>query len=102
MSAIAAKEALITHWTLKLKDLLQDRNNLSEDDLGYLVSRIEPMRDERLKSCVATLVGWGTEERAELETFCSIALELMAEARPSRLGEMARRVELKAYLKGIR
>jgi len=41
------------------------------------------------------LIGWGDDERAELETFCAIALEVMKQASPSKLREAALRVELR-------
>lgn len=100
MNAIEHKEKLIVYWNNKIRELLQDRNNLKRDDLEYLVSKIEHFKDDRLKQCVTTLIGWGDDERTELETFCAVALELMEDARPSRIREAHRRVETRYLIKG--
>lgn len=95
MSAPADKQVLIDYWTIKCKQMLQDRNNLDEDDRIYVVEKTASLKDERLKNCIVELVGWGTDDRAALETFCAIALEVMADSTPSRLREAARRVEMR-------
>jgi len=87
---------LVTHYGKLIKSHLQGRGNLGRDDLEYLVDKLAAMKDERLKSCVATLIGWGDEERAEVETFCAIALEVMRTTPPSRLHAAARLVEIKS------
>ena len=99
MSAKHNKELMIHYWTTKCVDLLKVRNNLQRDDLEYVVEKIANLKDERLKECITTLIGWGDEERYELETFCAIALELMKDATPSRIREAARRVELKYLMR---
>lgn len=101
MSAPAEQQALIEHWEARLIELLQTRNNLHEDDLGYLVEKVSVLRDERLKACIGALIGWGDDERADMETFCAIALETMKIAKPSLIREASRRVELKYHLKHI-
>lgn len=92
--------AVIMFWTERCRSLLQERNNLTRDDLEYVAAKVASLRDERLKTCVAELIGWGDEERAELETFCAIALEVMQQATPSKLREAALRVELRYFMKG--
>lgn len=99
MSAKHDKEELILFWTKRCVELLQLRNNLDRDDLEYLAEKTAKIKDERLQECIATLIGWGDDERDELETFCAIALELMKDATPSRIREAARRVELRYLLK---
>lgn len=101
MSAPAEKQALIDHWEARLIDILQGRNNLQEDDLGYVVTKVAALKDDRLKACIATLIGWGDDERADIETFCAIALETMKIAKPSLIREASRRVELRYHLKGV-
>ena len=66
--------------------------------MEYVVTKLEHMKDERLKTSVATLIGWGDEERAEIETFCAIALEVMRVTPPSRLHAAARLVEIKSLV----
>ncbi len=80
--------------------LVQMRANVPHEDLEYLVERIDKLKDERLKSCVAALIGWGDEERAELETFVAVAIEVMRKANPSKLRDAARVVELRHLMRG--
>lgn len=75
--------------------ILRGRGNLSREDLEYLVTKVSALKDERLKSCVAELLAWGDDERAELETFVAIAIEVMKRSTPSKLREAARVVELR-------
>jgi hypothetical protein len=99
VGAIDFQNVVISHWTSKCREILQDRKNLPRDDLEYVVETIAKLKDERLKACVAELIGWGDDERAELETFCAIALEVMKMSSPSRLREAALRVELRYLTK---
>jgi hypothetical protein len=99
MSAPKKKDEFIQGWTNRVRELLQERNNLNDDALGYLIEKAAAMRDERLKSCIAALIGWGDEERAEIETFCAICLEVLKDVRPSKLQEAARIVEMKALFR---
>jgi hypothetical protein len=99
MAAKDDKQEMVHYWSTRCKLLLQDRSNLTPEDLGYVASKVSVMKDVRLQQCVTELIGWGDDERAELETFCAIALELMKDATPSRVREAARRVELRYLLK---
>ena len=99
MSALLDKELVVGFWTLRLKELLQDRNNLSAEDVAYTAARTMAMKDKRLAGCIAELVGWGDDERAEIETFVAIALELMKSATPSRIRDAARIVEIRYLMK---
>jgi hypothetical protein len=92
---------LYKYWNARCTEMLQERNNLDRDDLEYLAETAVKLKDERLKTCIATLIGWGDDERAELETFCAIALELMKTATPSRLRNAALNVELRSRLRDI-
>lgn len=89
------QKAVAAYWTKRCKELLQERNNLSRDDLEYVAEKVAGMRDERLKQSVATLIGWGDEDRAELETFAAISLEIMKTCAPSVIREAARKVEIR-------
>lgn len=93
--------SVVSYWTTRCRELLQDRKNLPRDDLEYLVETAAKLKDERLKACIAELVGWGDDERAELETFCAIALEVMKDSSPSRLREAALKVELRFHLRDL-
>jgi len=83
----------------RMTELLQIKAALPQEDLEYLVEKLDRMKDERLKSCVAALIGWGDDERAEVETFVAIALEVMKRTNVGKLRECARIVELKFYVK---
>lgn len=93
--------ALVMFWTQRCRELLQERNNLNEDDVAYVAERIVKLKDQRLQECVGSLIGWGTEDRAELETFCAIALEVMKSASPSRLRDAALKVELRFHMRDL-
>lgn len=96
------KEELISQFTRRCIELLHLRGNLSRDDLEYTVETISKLKDERLKSCVATLIGWGDEERAEIETMLAVGLEVMRLSNTSKLREATLRVSLKHYTKALR
>ena len=93
---------VVRYWTERCRGLLQERNNLSREDLEYTALAVSKLKDPRLKACVGELIGWGDEERAELETFCAIALEVMKQSTPSKLREAALRVELRSLLKEVK
>jgi len=93
--------AVVMYWTQRCKELLQDRNNLSHDDLEYAAITAAKLKDQRLQTCIAELIGWGDDERAELETFCAIALEVMKQSSPAKLREAALRVELRYHMKDL-
>jgi hypothetical protein len=86
----------------RMIDLVQMRANIPREDLEYLVERVDKLKDDRLKSCVAALIGWGDEERAELETFVAVAIEVMRKTNPSKLREATRLVELRYLAKEMR
>jgi hypothetical protein len=48
---------------------------------------------------VAALIGWGDDERAEVETFVALAIEVMKRTNTGKLRECARIVEMKFYMK---
>ena len=74
---------------------------LFRSDLEYVVEKVASLKDKRLQECVAELIGWGDEERAELETFVAIAIEVMKRTRVSSLRECARIVELRYLVKDM-
>jgi hypothetical protein len=99
MSAPAYQQAVIKHCTKRAKELLHGSGNLSRDDLEYLAKSVAKMKDQRLISCVAELMKWGDDERAELETMMAIGLEAMKLCSASRLREAATRVELRYHVR---
>lgn len=85
----------------RMRELLQQRAALPREDLEYVVETIAKLKDERLKACVAELIGWGDDERAELETFVAIALEVMKKTNISKLREAATVVGVRTFMKDL-
>lgn len=83
----------------RMRELLQQRAAIPRDDLEYLVERVAKLKDERLQTAVAGLIGWGDDERAEIETFVAIAIEVMKRTNVSKLREAAQTVELRYLVK---
>jgi hypothetical protein len=81
--------------------LLRQRATLPREDLEYVVETAAKLKDERLKACIAELIGWGDDERAELETFVAIALEVMKKTNISKLRDAAATVGLRHYMKDM-
>lgn len=84
-----------------MTQLLQQRSSIHREELEYLVEHTARLKDERLQSAVAGLIGWGDEERAELETFVAIAIEVMKKTNVSKLREAAQTVELRYLAKEV-
>jgi hypothetical protein len=85
----------------RMRELLHQRAALPREDLEYVVETVAKLKDERLKACVAELIGWGDEDRAEIETFVAIAIEIMKKTNISKLREAAMTVELRYHMKGL-
>jgi hypothetical protein len=85
----------------RMRELLHQRATLPREDLEYVVETVAKLKDERLKACVAELIGWGDEDRAEIETFVAIAIEIMKKTNVSKLREAAMTVELRYHMKGM-
>lgn len=83
----------------RMHELIKQRAALPREDLEYVVETVAKLKDDRLKACVAELIGWGDDERAELETFVAVALEVMKKTNPSKLRDCARVVELRYLMK---
>jgi hypothetical protein len=86
----------------RMRELVQERAALPREDLEYVVETIAKLKDERLKACIAELIGWGDEERAEIETFIAVALEVMKKTNPSKLREATRLVETRYLMKEMK
>lgn len=85
----------------RMRELIQQRASLPREDLEYVVEAVAKLKDERLKACIAELIGWGDEERAELETFVAVALEIMKTTNPSKLRSATRTVALRTFMKDL-
>lgn len=100
--AIPFANWVVEHYSKVIKEHLQGRGNLSEDDLEYLIGKTQALKDDRMREAIVELIGWGDEERAELETFCAIALEVFRVTPPSRLRAAAQLVGIKSLLKDVK
>jgi hypothetical protein len=78
-----------------MREILQPRGRLSADDREYAVVRLAKLKDERMQGIFVDLIGWGDDERAEVETFIAIAIEVMKRTNIGKLRECARIVELR-------
>ncbi len=85
----------------RMRELVQQRATLPREDLEYVVEAVAKLKDKRLQACVAELIGWGDEERAEIETFVAIAIEVMKRTNVSKLREAARVVELRYLVREL-
>ena len=92
----------VAEQSVRMKELLHLRAALPREDLEYVVERIAKLKDARLQECVAALIGWGDDERAEVETFVAIAIEVIKRTNVGKLRECARIVELKYYVKEMK
>lgn len=93
MSAVDSRTAFVRSWTARCHQLLGERNNLTPEEIQDLAVRLDKLRDDKLKTYVATLLGWGDTERIELMHFCTVALQLMEDVRPSVLRAAVSKVE---------
>jgi hypothetical protein len=89
----------VAEQAARMTELLQQRAALPREELEYLVERATKLKDERLQAAIAGLIGWGDEERAEIETFIAIAVEVMKRTNISKLREAAQIVELRYLTK---
>lgn len=86
-------------WTARMNALVMQRNNLTDAELQDLMQRVDKLRDDTLKGYIATLVGWGDLERAELAFFIQLAQRCMAEMRPSKLRQIVETIEIQRRIK---
>ena len=92
-------DALLAYYSNRSTAIVRGRGNLPREDLEYVVQAAAKLKDKRLQEGIAELIGWGDEERSELETLLAIGFEAMKLCSPSRLREAAMRVSLKYYMK---
>ena len=101
MKRVKPDATFVAQQANRMLELLHQRATLPREDLEYLVETVAKLKDERLKACVAELIGWGDEDRAEIETFVAIAIEIMKKTNVSKLREAAMTVELRYHMKGL-
>ena len=101
MKRVKPDATFVAQQANRMRELLHQRATLPREDLEYVVETVAKLKDERLKACVAELIGWGDEDRAEIETFVAIAIEVMKKTNVSKLREAAMTVELRYHMKGM-
>lgn len=92
----------VAEQAARMTELLQQRSAIPREELEYLVERASKLKDERMQAAIAGLIGWGDEERAEIETFVAIAIEVMKRTNVSKLREAAQTVELRYLMKEMK
>jgi hypothetical protein len=93
--------SLPAEMSARMTEIIQQRASLPREDLEYVVEAVAKLKDERLKACVAELIGWGDEERAELETFVAVAIEIMKTTNPSKVRNAMQTVALRTYMRDL-
>jgi hypothetical protein len=101
MKRVKPDATFVAQQANRMREMLHQRATLPREDLEYLVETVAKLKDERLKACVAELIGWGDEDRAEIETFVAIALEVMKKTNISKLRDAAATVGLRHYMKDL-
>jgi hypothetical protein len=86
----------------RMTELLQPRGNLSVEDREYAAEKLEKLKDERLQGIFVDLIGWGDDERAEVETFVAIAIEVLKRTNTSKIRECAQIVELRHLMRDMK
>lgn len=89
---------LANHLSARCKELLVSKGDLSHNEKTYLFDKLEYMKDEKLKGIIIDLIGWGDDERAELETMFSVLLEVMRRATPEMIQSAAQMVEFRTLM----
>lgn len=92
---------LANYLSARCTELLRHKGDLTDDEKAYLFDKLETMKDEKLKSIITGLVGWGDDERAELETTISVLLQVMRTATPKQIRSAAMTVEYQSLMKQI-
>lgn len=85
----------------RMRELLQQRAALPREELEYLAERVAKLKDERLQAAVAGLIGWSDDDRAEIETFVAVAIEVMKRTNVSKLREAAQTVEFRYLIREV-
>ena len=102
MRRIRPDAGFVAEQAERMTQLLQQRAAIPREDLEYLVERAAKLKDERMQAAIAGLIGWGDDERAEVETFTAIAIEVMKRTNVSKLREAAMVVELRYLTKEMK
>jgi len=81
--------------------LLRERAAIPREELEYLASAADKLKDERLKSAIAGLIGWSDDDRAEIETFFAVAIEVMKDTNLSKIRKAVQTDEIRYLIKDV-
>lgn len=74
-------------WRQRLTELLMVRACVSDDDLVYLIDKTNKLNDEKLKDIIGNLIGWGSDEREEIQSICAIMLRVVEKSTAAKVRE---------------
>lgn len=81
--------------------LLRERGAIPRDELEYLALAVDKLKDERLKSAIAGLIGWSDDDRDEIETFFAVAIEVMKDTNLTKIRKAVQTVEIRYLIKDV-
>jgi hypothetical protein len=91
----------VAHYSRIVSQILLERGSIPREELEYVVEAVSKLKDERLKAGVAGLVGWGDDDRAELETFFAVAIEVLKTTNLSKIRAAVQTVELRFLMRDL-
>jgi hypothetical protein len=91
----------VAHYARVVSEILRERGSIPREELEYVVETVSKLKDERLKAGVAGLVGWGDDDRAELETFFAVAIEVLKTTNLSKIRAAVQTVELRFLMRDL-
>ncbi len=89
----------VAHYAQTVSAILRERGSIPREELEYVVGAVSKLKDERLKAGVAELIGWGDDDRAELETFFAVAIEVLKTTNLSKIRTAVQTVELRFLMR---
>ena len=91
----------VTEYAQFVRQLLRERAAIPREELEYLAVAVDKLKDDRLKAAVAGLIGWSDDDRAEIETFFAVAIEVMKDTNLSKIRKAVQTVEIRYLMKDI-
>jgi len=89
----------VSEYSRIVHRLLRERAAIPREELEYLAVAVDKLKDDRLKSAVAGLIGWSDDDRAEIETFFAVAIEVMKETNLTKIRKAVQTVEIRYLIK---
>lgn len=89
----------VAEYSRFVRQLLRERAAIPREELEYLATAADRLKDERLKAAIAGLIGWSDDDRAEIETFFAVAIEVMKDTTLSKIRKAVQTVEIRFLIK---